>query len=295
LIGSGGIYEDCYVAKYSNAGNVLWAKSAGGKKTDKGQSVSAGKDNTVYVTGNFYSDSIYFNNFFLINFGSNSSDIFIAKYDSIGNIIWLRSGGGTNSDGATAISINKQQDIFITGSFWSSVINFDNRPLYNTGLSNVFIAKYNSSGNIIYAQSAIGSMDNRASSICNDSIGNVYLTGGFSGAFMIFGNDTIHNNGTGTSTDIFIAKIDTNFISTGINEQLRSEQVKVFPNPATDKLYVNIASNAKAEISLLDVCGREIKRTQQKEIDVKDLNEGIYFVQIKTAEGTAVKKIVVQH
>jgi len=79
----------------------------------------------------------------------------------------------------------------------------------------------------------------------------------------------------------------------GIND-FKESNIIVFPNPASDKIYIALASNIKTEILLLDVYGKKVKSTQQKEMDVRDLQEGIYFVQVKTANGIIVKKMVVQ-
>ena len=48
------------------------------------------------------------------------------------------------------------------------------------------------------------------------------------------------------------------------------------------------------EITLLNVLGNEVISTKQKEIDISSLAEGIYFVQVKTAEGILTKKIIKQ-
>ena len=42
---------------------------------------------------------------------------------------------------------------------------------------------------------------------CADANGNVYITGTFQGSSIVFGNDTLHNNATG-SLAVFIAKYD---------------------------------------------------------------------------------------
>lgn len=80
----------------------------------------------------------------------------------------------------------------------------------------------------------------------------------------------------------------------GVNEILNSEVVKVFPNPASDVLIIE-SKKQMEEITITDLLGREVKNEKVKsQIDISDLKEGVYFVQIKANEGTAVKKIVVR-
>ena len=40
--------------------------------------------------------------------------------------------------------------------------------------------------------------------------------------------------------------------------------------------------------------GKEIISTKQKDVDVSGLQEGVYFIEVKTSEGVLTKKIIVQ-
>ena len=79
-------------------------------------------------------------------------------------------------------------------------------------------------------------------------------------------------------------KIDENNIS----------EVNVYPNPASDKLYVETESEVD-EVEIYDVYGRQqpIANSQQPTaIDVSGLNSGVYFVRIKTDSGDIVRRFV---
>src|ERR1051326_2515647 len=78
---------------------------------------------------------------------------------------------------------------------------------------------------------------------------------------------------------------------TAENEVINAKQIKVYPNPAKDKIFIDV-KNKNTTMSLFDICGKEVLKTQNKEIDISALPEGIYFFQVKTAEGIAVKKII---
>ncbi len=74
-------------------------------------------------------------------------------------------------------------------------------------------------------------------------------------------------------------------------------EISVFPNPVSDKLYFEYKGTGKAEVILLNTFGGEVKREILKPIstlDISDLAEGIYFVAVKTKEGSVTKKIIVQ-
>lgn len=70
-------------------------------------------------------------------------------------------------------------------------------------------------------------------------------------------------------------------------------EVSVYPNPATNK--INVGAKAIVEVKLFDVLGHQILSTKQKEIDVSSLQNGVYFVSVKTTNGASTQKIIVQH
>jgi hypothetical protein len=41
--------------------------------------------------------------------------------------------------------------------------------------------------------------------------------------------------------------------------------------------------------------GKEQLSTTKKEIDISGLDEGVYFLEVKTADSITTKKIIVQH
>ena len=70
----------------------------------------------------------------------------------------------------------------------------------------------------------------------------------------------------------------------------------MYPNPVSDKLHIATEANIE-DISIYDIYGRTVrqqvnKTTGQQVIDVADLGNGIYFINIKTDKGNFVKRFV---
>ncbi len=67
--------------------------------------------------------------------------------------------------------------------------------------------------------------------------------------------------------------------------------VKIYPNPSSDVLNINLGDNQKSfhMVNIIDVQGRMIDQNQvlssEIEIDVRDLNAGTYFLQFQLKEG----------
>jgi hypothetical protein len=197
-------YYDIFITKYDTAGNVLWAKNAGGTNDDEGFSVSTDSSDNVYLTGYFSSSLITFDSITLTN--SGGSNVFIAKYDTNGNILWAKSSGGLGVDDGVSCSADIYGNVFVTGWFYSS-ITFDSTTLINSGINDAFIVKYDTNGNVLWAKSATGAHDDGGLSVSTDASGNVFFTGIFYSPTITFGSITLTNAG---GYDVFIAKYDAN-------------------------------------------------------------------------------------
>ncbi|MDP2387759.1 MAG: T9SS type A sorting domain-containing protein [Bacteroidota bacterium] len=87
----------------------------------------------------------------------------------------------------------------------------------------------------------------------------------------------------------------------GIESNELTQELKVYPNPATNTLYIETKEvlNKNATLTLLDVFGREIKSIHAlekdiTELDLKGMAAGIYFVQLSNPEYKKTIKIVVE-
>ncbi|MFC2087896.1 CARDB domain-containing protein, partial [Bacteroidota bacterium] len=128
-----------YIVKYDSNGNVLWAKSIGGSDTDYGKSIVTDTSSNIYVTGYYYSSTLFIEDTILVNNGG--ADIFIVKYDSIGNMFWAKSVGGNSGDGASSITSYASGNLYLTGHFSSSSITFGTTTLSRIGSYDFYLAK----------------------------------------------------------------------------------------------------------------------------------------------------------
>jgi hypothetical protein len=208
LTPNNGIQSEMFIAKYDPSGNVLWAKSAGGVKGDYGNSVSVDVAGNAYAVGNFESDSIIFGSTTLINTGgsSSTSDGFIVKYDPLGNVLWTTLAGGVNEDFPISISTDGTGNSYVAGVF-SASITIGSTTLISSGLDDLFLAKYDPAGNVIWTTHSGGYYNDRANSVAFDASGNSYVAGYFDSPTLVFGSYTLTNNSQ-YSSDLLVEKYD---------------------------------------------------------------------------------------
>ena len=88
--------------------------------------------------------------------------------------------------------------------------------------------------------------------------------------------------------------------TTGIIENSFASSINLFPNPAYNHLTIALGSNnKKVEVTITDITGKVIYTTiatdtQNVEVNTKDFAEGIYVVQIQTADFITTKKLVLE-
>lgn len=196
-VGSG----DTLLAKYDSAGNFIWAKHSG----DPGfysEAYGLARDGVgnLFVTG-YFDDSITFGTTMLVSNGSH--DLFVTKYDSSGNVLWARSGGGTGSDWGWAVATDKSGNSFVTGYF-SGTATFSGTQLISSGSMDMYLAKFDPSGNLLWIRQGGGTGDDEGYDLTVDPDGNAVVTGWFTGS-ATFGTNHLGAAG-GSSTDIFVAK-----------------------------------------------------------------------------------------
>ena len=206
---------DLFVVKYNSSGNVLWARSSGGTFADYGRGIAVDSKGFVYVTGEYNSASITFENTKLTNISSSGeNDFFVVKYDSNGKVIWAKTAGGKNGDETAGIALDGKGNSYITGKYNSPVLTVGTTTVTTDSItgnaSDIFISKLDTLGSAIWTKSAKGLKYDYSTSIAVDAAGNSYITGSYYSTTLSFGTTVISNSGNNKDTaDIFVAKYDS--------------------------------------------------------------------------------------
>ena len=207
---------DFFLAKYDTNGEYQWAFNAGDNDGERGYDIVLDASSNIYITGSFQFtvdfDPSANNNSITSN---GSQDIFVVKYNSNGDYQWAFNIGSSTTDIGYGIDVDASSNVYITGRFSESNIDFDPGPNVNALSSNgsvdIFVAKYNTNGDYQWAFNIGGAFSDIGRNIAVDASSNVYVTGYFQLANVDFdpsGNtNTLSSNGSG---DIYLAKYDSN-------------------------------------------------------------------------------------
>lgn len=196
--------NDMLLAKFSSTGDVLWAKKAGSTGNEDPMSVKVDSNGDIYITGGFR-NTAYFDAESIVSL--DAQDVFLAKYDSDGNIIWAKNiGSGPNGDRAEGMVIDNQ-NIIIAGIV-KEALYFDSDTIYaQKSLLNNFIAKLDSIGNLIWVTQFVGTnASTKLNKIEKCSDGGYFIGGCYLDSLYVNGEGYLSNG----DKDMVIIKVDKN-------------------------------------------------------------------------------------
>jgi hypothetical protein len=203
-------FWDLFVAKYDRDGAFLWASRASSADTDTGSGVSIIRGGDGYVTGSFHGTA---------TFGQGEPNettitgggMFVAKYAPDGALLWASQTNGASGSG---IATTELGDSYVTGGFGGTVIFGQDEPnettLTSAGSSDVFVAKYDRDGALLWATQAgaPGCPGEGGKGIATNDLGDSYVTGHFCSGAIFGRGEPYETTLTSAEGDIFVAKYD---------------------------------------------------------------------------------------
>ena len=150
-----GSFGDAIVLKYNSTGDLQLNFTWGGLDTDVAYDIVLDSSENIYITG--YTSS----------FGAMTSDLFLAKFNSIGELQWNETWGGSLPDDGYSLVVDSSDNILVVG----------NTQNYGAGGNDIILFKFNSSGGPLWNTTWGGSEHDYGYSIALDSKENIYITG----------------------------------------------------------------------------------------------------------------------
>lgn len=207
--------DNIFVLKLDSNGNFIWLDVVGTDVgDDHGHDVASDKNGNIYVTGFISAFCFGANGPSTAEFGPhitaspNDSLAFLAKISTAGAWQWVRTFDGEDQQKDNRVAVDEYGNPYVVGGFRNTV-NFGANTLTTTGGQDVFVTKYDASGNHLFARSGGGVLDDRGDGIAIGADKHVYITGEFKDKAG-FGLDSVNNNGGPNGRDIFVARMDFN-------------------------------------------------------------------------------------
>ncbi len=204
-------FVNFFIVKLNSNGGFVWAKSFGGITGGAGYaratSLKVSNDNHIYITG-YYDNNIDFDPNAGVHL-ETLNKMFLAKYDTAGNFIWVKTTTNGNFE-INSVTTDKKNNVYYSGGFWGPIDMDPGINVYNISAGNgTFICKLDSNGNFIWAKNFSPSCQSKA--ILTDSVGNVFCTGLFNSTVDFDpSNSSTYYLTSGPPVSAFVSKLDSN-------------------------------------------------------------------------------------
>ncbi|MBK7130939.1 MAG: T9SS type A sorting domain-containing protein [Crocinitomicaceae bacterium] len=297
-----GLYPDMWVAKLDANGNFIWAKRFGGAQLDSFHSFCSDESNNIYVAGGFRGTGDYdpSSNEYLIT-PVDWVDIVYFKLSDAGELVWINTIGGLDTDLAYDIICVDDSVLFLSGTF-ANEADFDpgvGITNLNAEDGNGFLQKTSTNGTVHWTiNQPCGHLFSQNSIL--------YTSGSFYDTISFFNLSSVNHQITSYYTsDIFLSKYK---LDSTIHEgpppppsmdSVYFTNFNVYPNPVATDLYIEIPSEiAGGIIRIYNDAGEIISEIEFLEnhfvtIPVTQFSAGVLFIEIETDVQIFRQKVVI--
>lgn len=311
---------DIYIIKTNSDGETLWAKTYGGIQIDHSRAIQQTADGGYIIGGSVESqDNIFLlktnaqgdstwsrtygpgechdvqitsdNGYILAGYRyfppSFNAQFFMIRTNSTGDTLWTRAlGSDTSEDHAYSIYITSDGGHILAGA----------RKYVGSANIDAYLIRTDSMGDLVWTNTYGGEGEDRAVTV-QQTADNGYVVVGYTSSFGA-GND-----------DVYLLKIEPD--SLGIEEITTGGPkllfLDVFPNPfkQVTNFRFQMSVSGQVQIRIYDAVGRLVKESSivadtspkqitwdGRDIQGKQLPNGVYFLKVAAGNYTATKKLL---
>lgn len=208
---------DFFIQKLDADGNFVWVKQIGGPGHDWASETVMDEEGNLYITGE-YSFTVDFDPGDGVDMLTTPTEyhpnIFTAKYNSDGELIWAKGFGGNGSEAGLSVCIDVLNNVYTTGVYRDTIDAdpgdgvFNLLPVAGSGFTDTFIQKLDPDGNFVWAKALLGEQSKSPAFIFSEGTNFLFLTGHFHGTVDFNPDEDVENHSSNGNRDAFILKLD---------------------------------------------------------------------------------------
>ncbi len=207
-----------FVMKLETGGNFVWARALSSTNLADGYSVATDSDDNIVTVGTFFGTIDLDPSVGIANRTSNGgSDMFVAKLDSAGGLLWGTSLGGLGFDAIYGVAVDASNGIYLTGGF-DGLVDFDPSAgafsLSSAGGTDAFVTKLDASGTLEWARRFGGTGADFVLDMVLDNTGSILTTGYYERTVDFDPGSAVTTLTSVGFSDIVVSKLSPDFLFT---------------------------------------------------------------------------------
>ncbi len=189
--------------------DLLWVSQFTGTGSNQPVTMTSDASGNIYVYGSF-SGTVNQDALTLTSVPAAITDVFIAKYNKNGQVLWLKAISGAATESAVSIVLSNDGNYFYVSGTTNGTASFDGNTITSAGGLDVFLAKYTVDGTFQWVHNTAYGLGNQGNgSLSVDPSGNIVQLGVFTNTVTFYGGTTTLNDASGFRQNFF-AKYDSN-------------------------------------------------------------------------------------
>lgn len=182
--------------------DLSWVRTFGATGSDNAYDITTDLNKNIIITGSF-SGNMIFGSQTIASRGVN--DFFVAKFDSLGNPLWIKTGGSAGDDYGKSVVVDNNNDIYVAAAYHEHG-NFDDFNEDASGAGDLLLIKYSTNGDYLWHRRFNCPQDDVPAGLAIHS-NNIYLAATYSFAIFLPNGHTLQSLG---GVDFFVLKFDVN-------------------------------------------------------------------------------------
>lgn len=263
---------DIFNARYNSKGQILTSNGNGGFDFDDGKAIVVDNKGNYYITGSFVTEAIVAGET-IETIDPASTDMFVAKIDKLGSLVWVRVFGSPSYDeGAPFVAVDSLGSVYVAGGVGGTG-QFGEKRYTSVGKLDAFVAKLSANGEFVWVQGSGSSDNDQCLAISVSPNGDrIYATGTFIG---------LVNFGGVASIESFVNKAD--FFVRGFTANGSTLWVKRIGYSGTDR-YINSTTASDGKL-LLTGAMSEVTTFDTRTLTANGSNASDFFVVRMAKDG----------
>jgi hypothetical protein len=205
--------ENIFVARVRSDGSIAWSRKYGDATTKPFTSMSVDPAGSLIAAGEF-SGTVDFGGGVLTS-PIDDTDGYVVSIDAAGQYRWHVQFGGAQLQSVRGLAVQPNGNVDIAGVF-EGFTDFNGYPRESAGSSDLFAARLNPDGTLLWAERFGGPEADLVTAIASDTEGNLVLTGSFSDE-IDFGGGPLYG---GKASNVYLARLGEGSIEPTLNLSL---------------------------------------------------------------------------
>jgi hypothetical protein len=189
-------FPDAFVAKFSSAGDPIWAKNYGDASVQRATSVAVDGNDNPLVSG-WFRGGVNLGTGSALTAPAGSSAIFLAKLTTAGVLLWQKAFQDSDELRYPAIAVDSSSNVLLTSNV-KLIVDFGSGPLQttNTNYRDIVVARYRADGSSLWAKRYTGTNESWGCAVAAAGLNPVFT--GYIAGSVDFGGGAL-TNGSGTT------------------------------------------------------------------------------------------------